>query len=267
MRRVDPSSSRRDFLRAVTALGAAGLPAAAPAAAAPAASPPAHPAHPAVHAAPRPGEAEAYLCLTAPEAAFLAAAVECLIPADELGPGAHEAGVVRFIDRQLAGAFGAAARTYRQGPWPEGTREQGFQSRQTPVDIYRAGVADADAYCHARYGRGFDALGAAERDEVLQGLESGTISLATVSAPLFFGMLLANTQEGFFADPMYGGNRDKAGWALVGFPGVAAAYIDEIGKHNVPYRVVPVSIGDIQQGHAAVDAHGHAVHTRLEKKS
>jgi gluconate 2-dehydrogenase gamma chain len=69
-----------------------------------------------------------------------------------------------------------------------------------------------------------------------------------------------------FADPIYGGNRDKAGWKLVGFPGVAAAYIDEIGKHNVPYRVAPVSIADIQEGRAPVDRHGHAVHARLDRK-
>jgi len=258
---VDPSSSRRDFLKAVTALGAAALPAATEA------TPPAHPAHHGEHPGARAGEAEAYLCLTAPEAGFVEAAIACLIPADELGPGAREAGVAAFIDRQLAGAFGAAARTYRQGPWPEGTPEQGFQSRWTPRELYRAGIAESDAYCRTRYGRGFAALAEAEREEVLAGLESGSIALTTVSAPLFFATLLANTHEGFFADPMYGGNRDKAGWALVGFPGVAAAYVDEIGKHNVPYRVVPVSIGDIRQGHASVDAHGHALHTRLDKRT
>jgi gluconate 2-dehydrogenase gamma chain len=121
-------------------------------------------------------------------------------------------------------------------------------------------------HCLARHGRQFEALDAAQREAVLQGLESGAIVLATVPAPLFFSMLLANTQEGFFADPIYGGNRGKAGWSLVGFPGVAAAYIDEIGRHNVPYQVVPVSIADIQQGHAAVDAHGHAVHTRIDPR-
>jgi gluconate 2-dehydrogenase gamma chain len=268
---MDPSSSRRDFLKAVSALGAAALPAAAEPAMTPAPPPAAaaiatHPVHHGASAPVRPGGADAFLCLSAPEVAFVEAAIACLIPADELGPGAREAGVAVFIDRQLAGAFGTGARTYRQGPWPEGTPEQGFQSRLTPREIYRAGIAESDAYCGRRYGRGFDALEQAQREEVLKGLEAGTIALETVSAPLFFSMLLANTQEGFFADPMYGGNRDKAGWSLVGFPGVAAAYIDEIGKHNAPYRVVPVSIGDVQQGHAPVDAHGHAVHTRLDKR-
>jgi gluconate 2-dehydrogenase gamma chain len=265
---MDQSSSRRDFLKAVTAIGAAGLPVATDAAAAsPPAPPAAHPAHHGAHVGARAGEGDAYLYFTAPEAAFVEAALASLIPADEPGPGAREAGVGYFIDRELAGAFGAAARTYRQGPWPEGTPEQGQQSRLMPKEIYRAAIAESNAHCSSRYGKTFDELDVRDREEVLKGLESGAITLESVSARLFFGMLWANTQEGFFADPMYGGNRDKAGWKLVGFPGVAAAYIDEIEKHNVPYRVEPVSIGDIQRGHTPVDAHGHAVHTRLDQRS
>ena len=265
---MDQSSSRRDFLKAVTALGAAGLPAGAGGAPepAPAATPPAtRPARHGLHGAARGDGVEAYLYFTAPEAAFVETAVATLIPADELGPGAREAGVACFIDRELAGAFGAAARTYRQGPWPEGTPEQGFQSPLTPKEIYRAAIAETNALCGARYGGPFDGLDAMQREEILKGLESGAITLETVSARLFFGLLWSNCQEGFFADPIYGGNRDKVGWALVGFPGVAAAYVDDIGKHNVPYRVVPVSIGDIRHGRAAVDPHGHAIHTPLDK--
>lgn len=266
---MDESSSRRDFLRAVTAIGVAGLPAAAVAADSPAPpSTPAvmRPAHHGLHGAvPREAE-EAYLFFTAPEAAFIEAALASLIPVDELGPGAREAGVACFIDRELAGAYGAAARTYRQGPWPEGTPEQGFQSPLTPKEIYRVAIAETNALCRARHGQPFDGLDAMQREEVLKGLESGTIALGSVSARIFFSLLWANCQEGFFADPIYGGNRDKAGWALVGFPGVAAAYTDDIGKHNVPYRVVPVSIGDIRHGRAAVDPHGHAIHTPLDKR-
>lgn len=257
---MDQSSSRRDFLKAVTVLGAAGLPVPGGAATPPAAR---HGAH----AGARRGDGEAYLVLTAPEAAFVEAALEILIPADELGPGAREAGVAHFIDRELAGAYGAGARTFRHGPWPEGTPEQGSQSPLAPKEIYRTAIAETDAHCRARHGRSFDELEARLREDVLRGLEAGTIALESVPAPLFFGTLWTNTQEGFFADPMYGGNRDKAGWRLVGFPGVAAAYIGEIGKHNLPYRVEPVSIGDIRQGRAAVDAHGHAVHSRLDPRT
>ena len=261
---MDESSSRRDFLKAVTAIGAIGLPGAVTAIP-PAAVPAPRPPHHGADGAARSVTGDAYLYFTAPEVAFIEAALTSLIPADELGPGAREAGVAHFIDRELAGAFGAAASTYREGPWPEGTPEQGFQSRLTPSEIYRAAIAETNAHCRALHGRAFDELDGGAREEVLKGLEAGDIALEPVSARLFFGMLWSNAQEGFFADPMYGGNRDKAGWALVGFPGVAAAYIDEIGKHNVPYRVVPVSIGDIQQGRAAVDHHGHAVHVPIGK--
>ena len=206
---------------------------------------------------------EAYAYFTKSEVEFVEAALDRLIPTDELGPGAKEAGVAVFIDRQLAGAFGTMAREYRLGPWPEGTPQQGYQSRLTPQEVYRAAIAETDERCLSLYGKRFAALPAAEQEEVLKGLAEGTLNLATVKASLFFELLWKNTQEGFFADPIYGGNRDKAGWRLVGFPGVAAVYTGHIEKHGVPYRVEPVSIADLQQGRARVDAHGHPVHVPL----
>src|SRR5207247_1872500 len=83
--------------------------------------------------------AQTYMYLTQPEVAFVEAAVARLIPADELGPGAKEAGVACFIDRQLVGAWGTMAKMYRQGPWPEGTPQQGYQSPLTPQQVYRVG--------------------------------------------------------------------------------------------------------------------------------
>ena len=204
--------------------------------------------------------AEVYAYLTKPEVEFLEAALARLIPADELGPGAREAGVAVFIDRQLAGAFGTMAREYRLGPWPEGTAQQGYQSRLTPKEVYRAAIGEIDERCLSLYGKRFAALAAAEQEEVLKGLDEGTLALASAPAQLFFSLLWENTQEGFFADPIHGGNRDKAGWRLVGFPGVAAVYTDHIERHGVPYRAEPVSIADLRQGRAKVDAHGHPVH-------
>ena len=77
---------------------------------------------------------------SAAEVAFVDAAVARLIPADELGPGAKEAGVTYFIDQQLFGGWGAMAKMYRQGPHPEGTPQQGYQSPLTPQEIYRAAI-------------------------------------------------------------------------------------------------------------------------------
>jgi gluconate 2-dehydrogenase gamma chain len=101
---------------------------------------------------------------------------------------------------------------------------------------------------------------------VLGDLEAGKVALESVGTSFFFGLLLANTMEGFFSDPIYGGNRDKIGWKLVGFPGVAAVYSEFIDKHNVPYKAEPVSIADLQQHAVAVDEHGHPLHVLLAKK-
>jgi gluconate 2-dehydrogenase gamma chain len=208
-----------------------------------------------------PAPAAAFLYLTAPEVAFLEAALDRLIPADELGPGAREAAVAVFIDRQLAGAYGVLARGYRSGPFFEGTPQQGYQSPLAPREVYRIAIAETDAHCRSRHGRPFARLSPPEQDAVLHGLDEGSLELPSVSSALFFSLLWTDVQEGFFADPIYGGNRDKAGWRLVGFPGVAAVYTAHIERHGVPYRAEPVSIADVQGGKVAVDAHGHPVHT------
>jgi gluconate 2-dehydrogenase gamma chain len=257
------STDRRWFLKSVAAVGAA-VPAAGLAADSP------HHGHdgPAARAGAAGGkpQPQVYCWLTEPEQAFIEAAVARLIPADELGPGAKEAGVSYFIDQQLAGTYGTMARNYRQGPWPEGTPQQGYQSKLMPQEVYRAAIPEINAYCSARYGKAFDALPPVQQDEVLGDLETGKAPLESVRSGFFFGLLLNNTMEGFFADPVYGGNRDKIGWKMVGFPGVAAAYGEFIDKHNVPYLAEPVSIADVQQRLVGVDEHGHPLHLRLAQK-
>ncbi len=260
---MERSPGRRRFLKSVTALTAVGLPVTGVAVDAHSG----HPEHvaPAKHGARRATLLQGYSYFAPPEVAFVEAALSRLIPADDLGPGAKEAGVAYFIDQQLAGAWGAHARAYRLGPWPEGTPTQGDQSPLTPQEVYRTAIAETQSYCGAKYGKAFDALSATQQDEVLRDLQEGRITLELGPARWFFGMLWAKPQQGFFADPMYGGNRDKIGWKLVGFPGVAAAYTEFIEKHNQPYRAVPVSIADVQQGLARVDEHGHPVHVLLSK--
>jgi gluconate 2-dehydrogenase gamma chain len=261
-RPVSDRVSRKDFVAIVgTATAAAAVPTAAAAAGMPPADqmPPMEMA-PAAPAAPGKTplgvEPEAYTYLTLPEAAFIEAAVERLIPTDQHGPGARSAGVAFFIDQQLVGVFGTAAKMYRGGPWAPGTPMQGYQMRQTPAEVYRQGIAATQAYCSKTYGKSFTQLSAAHQDEVLTGLDGGTITFTdTVPAKAFFEMLLQNTVEGFFGDPLYGGNRDKVGWKLVGFPGVAAYYPNKITDYNKPYNVPPVSIADAQQGHPVAEGH------------
>ncbi len=77
---------------------------------------------------------------------------------------------------------------------------------------------------------------------MLSGLETGAIELKGVKSAEFFALLLQNTQEGFFADPIYGGNRNMAGWKLVGFPGARYDYRDWVERHNEKYPLPPVGI-------------------------
>src|ERR1700748_2492451 len=83
---------------------------------------------------------DAPLFLDASERRFINAACARIIPKDELGPGALEAGVGDFIDRQLAGPFGQASTWYMQGPWAKGTEEQGYQLKFTPAQMYRHAI-------------------------------------------------------------------------------------------------------------------------------
>jgi gluconate 2-dehydrogenase gamma chain len=247
---MDESESRRRFLKAAGALGAA-IPATVAA----------------QHASHAPAKPEKYMFLAPAEVAFVDAAVARLIPADELGPGAKEAGVTYFIDQQLFGGFGVMAKMYRQGPHAEGTPQQGYQSPLTPQEVYRAAIAEVNAACANQYGgKAFDKLALAQQEEVLRALDEGKFPLEAVPARFFFNLLLDNTIEGFFSDPIYGGNRGKIGWKLVGFPGVAAVYTQHVEKHGVPYDALPVSIVDILEGKSALDEHGHPKHVLLVKK-
>jgi gluconate 2-dehydrogenase gamma chain len=205
-----------------------------------------------------------YNFLTQPEVRFLDAAVERLIPTDELGPGAKEAGVSCYIDRQLCSTWGTHGRNYRAGPWLEGTPEQGFQSRLVPQEIYRIGILEINAVCRARYERPFDQLAPDKQNEMLKALEKGEVDLPSLSSKLFFDLLWRNTEEGFFADPLYGGNRGKVGWKLIGFPGVPSGRYKDHLDNPAPYRAEPVSILDIQLGEAQTDAQGFAKHIMMQ---
>lgn len=192
---------------------------------------------------PKAPEGDGYRYFTATEAAFVEAAVARLIPADELGPGAKEAGAAYFIDRQLMGAFGNAASWYMQGPWSDGEETQGYQSRMTPAQLYRAAIKAIDQHCRDNFnGKSFSALDPDQQDKVLTGLEKGDIKLDAVKSKSFFEVFLQNTIEGFFSDPLYGGNRDMVGWKLIGFPGARYDYRPYVKQHNTKLSLAPVGI-------------------------
>jgi gluconate 2-dehydrogenase gamma chain len=182
-----------------------------------------------------------YVYFTPVEAAFIEAAVGRLIPNDPVGPGGVEANVPFFLDRQLAGPFGRGDHYYLGGPWPKGTPEQGYQSRYSPAQLYRAAIAAIDKYVAANLGAAaFPKLAAADQDKALKGLESGEIKLDGVDSKSFFAMLLQNTKEGYFSDPIYGGNKDMGAWKMIGFPGAHYDYKEWVSRHGerVPYPTV-----------------------------
>src|SRR5829696_4842736 len=142
-------------------------------------------------------EPETLITLRPVEARTAAALFERLFPADENGPGAREIGVVPYLDRALSGAY------------------------RDRVEDYRLGLAALDSVAREGHGTSFAGCGQDAQDAMISALESGTLhGLLTPSPRSFFEMVLAHLQEGLFADPAYGGNRDKLGWRFLGHPGV-----------------------------------------------
>jgi len=233
---ADDSLPRRRFLLRASTAVAAGLTPAVPLAQT-------KPAAPASGTAS--SEPESFLVLTSGEAAFFSAVADSMIPADELSPSGTDCGVVTFIDRQLASAWGGGAKMYRQGPFAKGTPTQGYQLPLTPREFFAAGIVATNAWSRKTYGKDFDRLAPKERETALKELEAGKAALGDFDGKQFFEALLTITMEGFFADPIYGGNRNKAGWRMVGYPGLPAVYSTLIDDYrNKRYVVDPQSIAD-----------------------
>jgi gluconate 2-dehydrogenase gamma chain len=232
---VDETIPRRDFLKGAM-VGAAALAAGNPAPAT---------AQTPTSAASAGADAEPLLTLNATEHAFIVAAVDTIIPADELSPSGSACGVATFIDRQLAGAYGMGARLYRQGPFPKAKPELGYQLSLNPREFFRAGIESANAWTRKTYGKDFDRLSESDREVALKAMEDDKAPFLGFSSRMFFDALLQITMEGFFVDPIYGGNRDMAGWKMVGYPGLPATYREEIAPYfGKTYDKPPRSIAD-----------------------
>lgn len=190
--------------------------------------------------APDAGAGGGYRFLQDAEALFLSAAADRLIPPDETGPSASQAGVITFLDRQLAGDYGQGAHFYLEGPWPQGTDTQGYQSRFAPAQFYRHAIAAiGKAVGQAQNGRAFHDLDARAQDALLHRMESGDLKLeGAITSKAFFKQFQQNVLEGYFSDPIYGGNRDAASWKMIGFPGAHYDYTPFAAAHG---RRVPVA--------------------------
>ena len=193
----------------------------------------------------------AYLFFSADEALFIEAACERLIPADELGPGALGAAVPNYLDKQLGGAWGAGERLYRSGPWALGTATQGYQLPFTPAELFHTSLR---AIIRDLGGRKtpFHEMSADNQDAYLTSLEAGAHDLDGVPSPVFFDALLKMTVEGFFSDPVYGGNRDMVAWRMIGFRGAYADYYEAVDRHGVKFEREPMSLAEDSKGHIHV---------------
>lgn len=162
--------------------------------------------------------------------------VNVMCPADSLTPNGVDCGLATFIDRQLAGDFGKGGRMYSQGPWLKGKPQQGYQLPLKPAEFFNAGIHAADAAAQARYKKSFTALTPAEADAFLQDIAAGKVTdTRLVLADWFAQVVYPLFQQACFADPVYGGNRDKVFWKMVGYPGLPAFHQQNI----ITYRGKP----------------------------
>jgi gluconate 2-dehydrogenase gamma chain len=170
-----------------------------------------------------------------------------IIPGDDADPGAREAGAVVYIDRSLAGAY-----AYLQG-------------------LYQSGVRELDALCRERGDADFAQLDEARQDAVLEELDVVVEALPTefdqhqgepvASDPrrerlsYFFAVVREHVLQGFFCDPVYGGNRDCVGWKLVGFPGAQWGYTEHQGKVGFDATQIPIkTLEDLRAERASIEA-------------
>lgn len=189
-----------------------------------------------------------YQSLSADEAIFVEALVDLMCPADDLTPGGTECGIATYIDRQIAGSFGHNYRLYTSGPWLAAPAETGYQLPLSRDEWFKAGIAAAQSRCRAATTRSFDQLAPAQQDEFLSKLATGTFDDDRFALGVWFNELVYPLfVQGCFADPIYGGNRDKVFWKLIGYPGLPATNSTNVvtlkGK-PVPGAANPKSIQD-----------------------
>jgi gluconate 2-dehydrogenase gamma chain len=201
------------------------------------------PWHPNAGMPPPPVRPGPWLYFSADEAAAVEALADRIIPPDPQTPGGKDAGCAVFVDRQMAGPYGRDEGLYREGPFKKGGEHQGPQSSATIAETYRKALAALDRHCRSKFsGKPFAELSDGDKDSVLHDIENEKLKFDETDAKKFFEQIIKDVQQGFFADPLYGGNRDMAAWRMIGFPGARYNYLDWIERHNERYPLPPVGI-------------------------
>jgi gluconate 2-dehydrogenase alpha chain len=166
-----------------------------------------------------------FVSLNPREARTVAIVYERMFPADENGPGATEIDVVNYVDKALAGPYGEK------------------------LEWYRLGLSALERVASQRYGTDFANCAASDQDELLGDLEKGQVpEFVTPESVTFFDLLRTHLQEGLFADPVYGGNRNKLGWKILNHPGV---WLENSSEENITSE--PVTKGGKIQSLADLD--------------
>jgi len=219
-----------------------------------------------------------FVYLNVNEQSLLPAVLATIIPTDSNGPGATEAGVVYFIDRQLASDYGTMGTNYVQPPfilpniagpvtvegtlYPHGTPQfsvysgAGYQYSLNLRYFWRAGLDALQAYANSAYGGNFETLSATQQTQVLTDLWNNKPTSFNSIVPVDFAYeLFLMAWSGFLADPMYGGNRNMVGWTYTGFSGVNQGdfygeghTLKELMVASTPTRLQPVSLAQYQKG-------------------
>jgi gluconate 2-dehydrogenase gamma chain len=177
------------------------------------------------------------------EWAFIQAVCDRLIPPDDIGPSAAQAGVPEFLDRHMQTPYAAGDIWYMQGPFVEAAPQFGYQGRLPVRDILRVGIKALDAHCQRTLGgKTFSQIDHTQQEDLLKAADAGTLELENISAKEFFNQLLAETRMGYFCDPKYGGNKNMAAWKMIGYPGARADYTDWVEVRDRPYPLAPVDL-------------------------
>jgi hypothetical protein len=214
--------------------------------------------------------------LSSDEASLLESCVETIIPTDDNGPGAKEAGVLYFIDKQLSGDYGNNSRWYMKGPfvsaghtgpltvdgitYPQGSESVPFGGPAYQYDMlmqefWKTGLKNLQDYAVSSYGGKYETLSADKKVQVLFDLFNAKPENFQIKPLDFFNELIFLSWSGFLMDPVYGGNRGMVGWKLTGFVGanMGNGYGEGLNPQNLmvastPTRLQPSSLGQYQKG-------------------